>query len=253
MATRGDTIVVAAGTYTITAALAPKAFTTFRAAVVNPQFPTVSIRGNIVNLMTIDVSGVRIVGFEFRNTGVLVLHQIKVADTTAVNGLTFEDCVFHGADTGASNGAAAFAIKDATNATTGLVIRRCLFRDLGKTQIDVGVLGIPYAKIEDNTFAIDTNNGIGINLADTTAFATGKGFNIRQNDFIGFDSSGTETGISIGAATEDATAAGIIRNNFFAYLGKGSQAVRPNRIPMSVINNYAGDTGTGGTLVDAGD
>lgn len=256
VATRGDTVIIAPGTYTITSVLAPKAQMTFRAAVVNPQFPTVSVRGNIANLMTVDVDGVRVIGLEFRATGTTVRNLVHVADTTAVNGLTFEDCVFHGNDQSGGavslNGVCGLNVKDGTNATNGLVVRRCLFRDLGKTCLNVGVLGIPYAKIEDNLFAIDTNNGLGISLADTTAFATGKGYVIRNNDFTGFDSSATETGISIGAATEDATGAGIIRTNYFAYLGKGSSAVGINRIPMALVNNYAGDTGTGGTLVDAG-
>src|SRR3990167_5739875 len=98
VATRGDTIIVAPGTYTITAVLAPKAMTTIRAAVVNPQFPTVSIRGNIANLITVDVSGTRWIGLEFRATGSTVRNLVHIADTTAVEGLTFEDCTFNGND-----------------------------------------------------------------------------------------------------------------------------------------------------------
>lgn len=260
VASRGDTVVIRPGTYTITAVLAPKAMMTFRAAVVNPQFPTVSVRGNLANLMTVDVDGVRVIGLEFRATGGVNRNLVHVSDTTAVNGLTFEDCVFHGADQGGGavrgmNGVCGLNVKDGTNATTGLVVRRCVFRDLGKTQINIGVLGAPYAKIENNLFAIDTDTGIGIHLADTTAFGTGKGFVIRENDFTGFDSSATETGINIGAATEDATAGGMIRTNYFAYLGVSGGAttpISPNRIPRALVNNYFGDTGTGGTLSDAG-
>src|SRR3990167_4300406 len=152
VATRGDTVIIAPGTYTITAALAPKAMMTFRAAVVNPQFPTVSVRGNIANLVTVDVSGTRWIGLEFRATGTTNRNLVHVADTAAVNGLTFEDCVFHGADQNNNAnypslaGVCGINVKDGTNATTGLVVRRCLFRDLGKTQLNVGVLGIPYAK-----------------------------------------------------------------------------------------------------------
>src|SRR3990167_7401229 len=50
VANRGDTVVIYPGTYTITSVLAPKAFMTFRAAIVVPQTPSVSIRGNIANL-----------------------------------------------------------------------------------------------------------------------------------------------------------------------------------------------------------
>ena len=182
VATRGDTVVIAPGTYTITSALAPKAFMTFRAAVVNPQAPSVSIRGNITDLMTVDVNGCRFVGIEFRATGAstgaaLNRELVKLADTTAITGgVTFEDCVFHGADaTGPTqNGVGGVWLADATNAVTGLVIRRCIFRDLGKTPLWTGVQGLPYAKIEDNAFIIDTPSGLGMNIADTTAFGTGK-------------------------------------------------------------------------------
>lgn len=259
VADRGDTVIIRPGTYTITSALSPKARMTFRAAVVNPQNPTVSVRGNIANLVTVDVDDTRWIGVEFRATGSTVRNLVHVADTTAVNGLTFEDCVFHGADQSAGatlygiNGVCGLNVKDGSNATNGLVVRRCVFRDLGKTQINVGALGIPYAKIEDNLFAIDTNGGIGIRLTDTTANGTGKGFIIRNNDFTGFDSSATETGISIGAGTEDGSAIGMIRNNFFAYVGHANaHPITQNSMPKSLVNNYFGDTGTGGTLVDAG-
>src|SRR3990167_2821429 len=55
VATRGDSVVIYPGTYTITSALSPKAGMTFRAAVVNPNFPSVSISGNLTNFVTLDV------------------------------------------------------------------------------------------------------------------------------------------------------------------------------------------------------
>src|SRR3990167_5265460 len=97
VATRGDSVVIAPGTYTITSALVPKAFMTFRAAVVNPQAPSVSIRGDVANLLTVDVDGCRFVGLEFRATGASVTDMISLAATTAITGgVTFEDCVFNG-------------------------------------------------------------------------------------------------------------------------------------------------------------
>lgn len=256
VASRGDTVIIRPGTYTITSALAPKATMTFRAAVVDPKFPSVSIRGNIANLVTVDVDNVRFIGVEFRATGSTVRRLVHVADTTAVNGLTFEYCVFNGNDQGGgapnANGVCGLNIVDGTNATTGLTVRKCLFRDLGKTLINIGALGIPYAIIEDNVFTIDTNGGIGINLTNTAANATGKGFIIRNNDFTGFDSNASETGINIGG-TEDSSAIGMIRNNYFAYVGSGqTMPITQDRMVKSLVNNYVGDTGTGGTLVDAG-
>lgn len=251
VATRGDTVVIAPGTYTITSALAPKAFMTFMAAVVNPQAPSVSIRGNLATLVNVDVNGCRFIGIEFRATGTTNRDLVRLADTTAITGgVTFEDCVFHGADIaqGASvNGVAGLWAGDPTNAVTGLVVRRCLFRDLGKTQLEIGAGGAPYAKIEDNLFAIDTNLGWGINIEDSTAFGTAKGYVIRNNEFIGPDSTtASQVGIRL-VGTINATAAGMIRTNYFAYCVPA--AITQGVSSSSIINNYAGN-GAGGILVD---
>src|SRR3990167_2164609 len=250
VATRGDTVVIAPGTYTITSALAPKAFMTFRAAVVNPQSPSVSIRGNIANLLTVDVNGCRFVGIEFRPTGTTARDLVSLAATTAITGgVTFEDCIWNGNDQNtAVNGVSGLRV-GFTNATTGLVVRRCTFRDLGKTPMEVGASGMPYAKIEDNSFIIDTPAGFGIRLEDTAAFGTGKGFTIRNNEFLGQAStSGDFVGISI-VGTEDTTAAGIIRTNYFAYCA--AAAITIDKISDSTINNYVGNDACG-LLVDSG-
>ena len=254
VATRGDTVIIYPGTYTITSALAPKAFMTFRAAVVNPQAPSVSIRGDIANLMTVDVNGCRFIGLEFRATGASTgaasnRDLIALATTTAITGgVTFEDCVFNGNDaTGPVQNGVAGIRSGATNAVTGLVVRRCLFRDLGKTQLEIGVAGAPYAKIEDNTFAIDTNLGWGISIGDTTAFGTGKGWTIRNNEFIGPDATTTsQVGIRL-VGTENTTGAGIIRNNFFAFCAV--VAITQDILPSSVMENWVG-SGEGGIKID---
>lgn len=247
--TRGDSVVIYPGTYTITSALVPKAGMTFRAAIVNPHYPSVSIRGNIANLVTVDVDYTRWIGFEFRATGSTARDLIALAGTTAVNGVTFEDCVFNGDDkTGdTSNGVCGIQATDATTAPTGLVVRRCLFRDLGKTAIDVGVLGIPYAKIEDNTFALDTTAGIGISLRDTGAVGTGKAFVIRNNEFIGPSATtSTTVGIVIGG-TLNTTAIGIIRNNYFSYCA--TSPITQDKTPDAIVENYLA-ANNGGTLAD---
>ena len=250
VATRGDTVVIAPGTYTITAALAPKAFMTFRAAVVNPFTPSVSVRGNIANLATVDVNGVRFIGIEFRATGSTARDLVKLADTTAITGgVVFEDCAFHGGDqtTPDNNGVAGIHAADGTNAVTGLVVRRCMFRDLGKTPLEIGVQGMPYARIEDNAFMIDTPAGFGIRMDDTAAYATGKGFVIRNNEFLGPSvTTSTVVGISI-VGTLNTTAAGMIRNNYFAFCATG--AITADKLSQSSIENYRGE-GNGGALVD---
>ena len=249
VATRGDTVVIYPGTYTITTALSPKAYMTFRAAIVNPQAPSVSIRSNLRNPVTVDVDGVRFIGIEFRATGTTSARLVTLANTTAITGgVTFEDCVLHGADqsggaVAGQNGVCGIWAASGTNAVTGLVVRRCLFRDLGKTGIDIGVIGAPYAKIEDNEFAIDTNLGWGISLGDTAAFGTGKGYVIRNNEFLGPDATTTsQVGIRM-AGTVNATAAGIIRSNYFAYTLDA--AITQDIMPSSIVENYvAGNDGS---------
>ena len=226
---------------------------TFRAAVVNPQAPTVSIRGNVAQLLTLEVDGCRFIGLEFRASGTTARQLVRIGHTVGVIGGTFEDCTFHGADTetGSNYGGICGVKISGLFSNVGLVIRRCVFRDLGGTPLGIGVLGAPYGKIEDNLFAIDTDAGTGIRMLDTAAVATGKGLIVRNNDFTGFNTTGDEVGITMTAGTEDQFAGIMIRNNFFALLG--AAAITANVQTRALVNNYRGDTGTGGTLVDAGD
>lgn len=242
----GDHIVIAPGTYTITSALVPKARNVFRAAVVTPRVPSVIITGNIADLIQLDVDGVVFYGIEIKASGNTADNLVDIADTTAVSGVVFDSCTFNGDD---KTSVDAINAADATNAVTGLVVRNCLFRDLTGTPIDIGVQGMPYGYIGYNHFAIDVNSGTGINLADTSAFATGKGYVIEHNVFTGFDATADEVGITI-AGTEDTTGAGIIRNNYFAYMA--AAAITIDKLSKSEVNNYYGDAATGGTLVDPG-
>lgn len=241
-----DNIVIGPGTYTITSALAPKARQYFRAAIVNGRYPTVVITGNIADLVQIDVVGTRWYGIEILASGNTADNLVDIADTAAAQGTTFVSCVFNGADKTSVVGVQA---DDGTYSCEGLTIMNCLFRDLTGTGLDIGVVGMPYALIEGNQFAIDANSATGIALADTSAFATGKGYVIQHNVFTGLDATADEVGITIGG-TENTTGAGIIRNNYFAYIA--AAAITIDKLSYSEVNNYVGDVGTGGTLVDPG-
>lgn len=245
----GDNIMIAPGTYTITASFAPKARQFFRAAIINPRYPTVSITTTSAltgDMVTIDVSGTVWYGIEFLAGHANLATLVDIADGAAVNGCWFHSCVFNGADKTSVVGIQA---DDATFALEGLTVENCLFRDLTGTHIDIGALGFAYSLIRNNLFAIDINSGTAIALADTTAFATGKGYAIIQNDFTGFDATADEVGITI-AGTENTTGAGIIRNNFFSYLA--AAAITIDKLSLSEVNNYYGDAATGGVLVDPG-
>jgi hypothetical protein len=243
----GDHIIIAPGTYTITSALVPKSRSVLRAAVIRPRVPTVTITGNIADLIQIDVDGVVLWGLEVKASGATADNLVDVADIADVNGVTFDSCVFNGAD---QTSVVGIQLDDATFVPTGLVVVNCLFRDLTGTMIDVGVLGMPYAVIQNNTFAHDVNSGKGIALADTTAFVTGKGYVIADNLFLPFDATGDEVGISI-AGTEDTTGAGIIARNLFSY-GAAATSITQDKLSKSEVINYTGDAATGGTLVDPG-
>lgn len=243
---RGDTIVIAPGTYTLTTALVPKAGNIFKAAVINHRAPSVIIAGNIADVVQVDVSHVKFIGIEFRAFGAFADNLVDVADAASVAGLEFYFCVFNGADQTSVVGIRAV---DGTFVTTSLVVKWCLFRDLTGTCINIGALGMAYSEIQYNQFAIDVNSGTGIALADTTAFATGKGYVISDNLFTGFDATADEVGITI-AGTENTTGAGIIARNMFAYMAAASVTI--DKLSLSEVQNYYGDAATGGTLVDPG-
>jgi len=242
---RGDTIFIAPGTYT-EAVLNPKSFTIFRGAIPTYRRPTVKITSNIANMVTVDVDGVQFHDIEFLAAGATTDNLINVGTVAAVDGLVFTRCVFNGADQTSVVGILATS---ASKALTRLTVTDCLFRDLTGTHISIGVLGFAYSYIAYNQFAIDIDSGTAINLADTSAFATGKGYVIEHNDFTGFDSTGDEVGITI-AGTENTTGAGIIRNNYFAFIA--ASAITIDKLSKSEVNNYVGDAATGGTLVDPG-
>lgn len=243
---RGDTIVIAPGTYTLTAALAPKAGNVFKAAVINHRAPSVIIASAIASTVTVDVANVKFIGIEFKATAAACTQLVMVADTASVAGLEFYFCTFNGADQTTVIGINAV---DATFILTSMVVKFCLFRDLTGTSINIGAKGMAYSEIQYNQFAIDVDSGVAIALADTTAFATGKGYVIADNLFTGFDATANEVGITI-AGTENTTGAGIIARNMFAYMA--AAAVTIDKLSLSEVQNYYGDAATGGTLVDPG-
>ncbi len=239
----GDTIIIAPGTYTITAALVPKANQTFLAGKVFPRKPSVIITGNIADLIQVDVAGVAFFGIEFKASGATADNLVDVADAAAVDGLYFNSCVFNGADQTSVVGIKA---ADATFAVTNMVVENCLFRDLTGTMIQIGVLGMAYSLIRNNHFALDVNSGVCISLADTTTFAIGKAYAIVDNIVTGFDATADEVFISI-AGTEDTTGAGIIAGNKLAFVA--AVAITQDKLEKALVENYVGSA-NGGALVD---
>ena len=248
----GDTIVIAPGTYTQTAAeepLTPLKNQHWVAAVPGRGGrPTVIITGTAEAVVVdLAVDGVFFEGIHFQADDNAVTELVRIGEGAAVTGGGFIDCMFDGNAKTTVNG---LSIDHASQAWTGGVVRGCRFVncDVG---IDVGVSGIPECVIEDNIFDMQDAGGgdVGIALADTTAAATGYGFWIRYNLFIGPPDAGKDAvGITV-AGTEDTTGFGGISDNIFSYTG--TSPVTIDKIGFSTVRNVYGDA-TGGLQVDVG-
>lgn len=264
----GDTIHLSPGTHSVdvsVAALTPKADMQFVAAVQplggKPSTIITHDADDGAVLCTVDVDGVGFHGIEFLMVAgaTTAVDLFDVAQTTAVNGLAFKDCWFNlNSVDHATAIVRAIALDDATNATTGLVIKNCRFLggDATTTEAEyivTGVGGIREALIEDNVFLLESVDGdaLGINLGDAAA-ASGVNYGvvIRNNDFIGaLDGAADTVGIKFGAQSE-LEMIFIIRTNYFAYCT--AQCITFDKMPEGIIENYYGDNDTGGTKVDPG-
>jgi hypothetical protein len=263
----GDNVVLGPGTHSVdvsTSTLVPLADMQFIAAIPPmggmPSTVITADADDAANLVTVDVDGTGWHGIKFLLVAgaTTAVDLFDVAQTTAVNGLVFTDCWF---DLNSVDHATAIvraiALDDATNATTGLVIRNCRFLggDATTTEseyIVTGVGGFPDALIEDNVFLMqsDDADAVGINVGDAAAVDKNYGTVIRNNDFIGaMDGNADSVGIKFGAQTE-LEMVFMIRTNYFAYCT--AQCITFDKMPEGIIENYYGDNDTGGTKVDPG-
>ena len=107
---------------------------------------------------------------------------------------------------------------------------------------------MPYAKIENNTFAIHTIAGIGIFMDDTGGVNTGKGYVVRDNEFIGNNVTTVTTVGIVMVGTRNAVGFGLIRTNYFAYCADA--AITLDKLGYGAMRNFGGDT-AGGALIDS--
>lgn len=266
MAAAGDTVILSPGTHSVdvsTAALIPLADMQFVAAIPpiggKPSTIITHDADDGANLIAIDVDGVGFHGIEFLLVagGTTALTLFDLAQTTAVNGLVFNNCWFNLNSVDAS-GVTGLTIDDATNATTGMVMKNCRFigGDATTNQaiyISVGVGGIPDALIEDNVFVCESADAdcLALNFADPGAAGKSYAFVFRNNDIIGpKDGGGDGLPIKFAAAMTEDEIVCAIRTNYFA--GTAAVSVTQDKVNTSLVNNYAGDDATGGTLVDPG-
>lgn len=265
-ASAGDTVALGPGTHSVdvsASALVPKANLRFVSTVPSHGGrPTTIITGDAddgADLVTIDVDGVSFENVRFLLVagGTTALRLVDVAQTTAVSGLSFIGCEFDLNDVDAS-GVTSINIDDATNATTGLLIKGCRFRGATATtaqaiHIDVGVGGIPSALIEGNIFECGSDDGdaLAVNFGDPGAGDKSYGWTFRDNDVIGpMDYGNDGAPVVFAGAMTEGQIIGIVRGNHFSCCS--ATPITQDKANNSLINNYVGDAATGGTLVDPG-
>jgi len=262
-----DSLLFAPGTYPVDvgdASVKPLAFQQWQSALptIPGGMPSVIIVAdaddNVATPVAVDVDGVIFDGIEFKLVagGTNALYCIEAAQTTAVRGLTFINCLIN------LNGVDALVIgmkfDDASNAITGLAMRGCRLGGATATAsvpslMSIGVEGIPGCDIQDNVFENDDADGAGNALlfADPGAAAKSYGMKIANNDFIGpSDGGGAGVPITFNSSMTEDEIVGIIRTNYFSNVT--TVPITIDKINNSVIRNYGGDDATGGTLVDPG-
>lgn len=262
----GDTVVLAPGTYPVdvsAGSIAPKANQTWVAA--QPSFggaPSVIIVADAddhVNTpVAVDVNGVVFKDIEFKLVagGTTALYILEAAQTTAVRGLVFEDCWFNMNSVDAA-GVLGLRFNDATNAVTGLVMRRCRFVGGDATAqqssyITIGIGGLPGALIENCIFEMDSPDGdsYALDFLDPGAAAKSYGITVRNCDFIGpSDGGGDGVAIFFAAAMTEDEIVGMVRTNWFSNC---TASITVDKINNSIIRNYEGDNATGGSIVNPG-
>jgi hypothetical protein len=260
-----DTIVLGPGTHSVdvsAAALIPLADMQFIAAIPprggKPSTIITHDADDGADLVTIDVDGVGFHGIEFLMVagGTTAIRTVSVSQTTAVNGLVFEDCWFNQNSVDAAS-CESIAVDDATNATTGMVLKNCRFIGGDATTnvgvyIRVGAPGIPTALIEDCVFECNSADGDmkAFLFADPAASGKSYGMTIRNCDFIGpADGGGDAVPIEFNASMTEDEIVGIIRTNYFSNC---TASITIDKVNNSIVWNYEGDNATGGTIVNPG-
>ena len=187
--------------------------------------------------------------------GTNALFILDAAQTTAVRGLVFEDCWINMNAVDAA-GCMGLRFHDATNAITGLVMRRCRFVGGSASTnqcsyMQIGVGGCPSALFEDCIFEMEGSDGDahGVHFLDPTTAKASYGVTVRNCDFIGpKDGGGDGIGIFIAGGTEDEIV-GSFRTNYFSNC---TAAITFDKINNSIVRNYEGDDATGGSIVNPG-
>jgi hypothetical protein len=261
----GDTIVCGPGDHSVdvsAAALIPLADMQFVGAIPsNGGEPSTIISvdaddGN--DMITIDVDGVGFKDIMFQHfaSAGTAIRLIDVSATTAINGLSFKDCWFDMNDADVAGGTA-LNCDHATNIVNGLVLNNCRFTRGSATStvnlyVDIGVGGLANSLIEHCVFGCESTDDdyAAISFADPAGSGKSYGTVIRYNSFIG----PTDGAVTLVPILTPAGSSGEYpmqwHSNYFSYCTVNPIAV--DQMDEALVNNYVGDLGAGGTLVDAG-
>ena len=211
------------------------------------------------DMITIDVDGVYfkdIMFQHFLNAGTAV-RLFDIAQTTAVNGLVFIDCWFdmNSADV---SGGTALNVDDATNLTTGMVLKNCRFTggdattNANNQYIDIGVRGLVQCLLERCVFGCEGTDDdyVAIRFADPSTTGRGYGLVINECFFIG-PTDGAVTMTFIVVTGGDSGEFPFLITNCRASYSTALWATQ-DKLDEALIENYRGDLTAGGTKLIPG-
>ena len=237
VASRGDTICLMPGTYTLTTALA---FTKIgvRLVALKPYASTITGDGVITNLMAIDGNDIEVAGIRFLGVAAAVV-LLDIGNTSVVRNAHIHHCKFIGLETVASVEGILNGENIAGNDVDNTIIEDCWFEGLSEACITTFGGG---AQIRNNVFNLDdTAAATGLAVGDQgAAFAAVKALEINNCAFIGQTNASTLLAITFRGA-EANTQMWSARNCSFASCAAPTADIHPEGAAGA---NYVGTATT---------
>ena len=243
VASRGDTICLMPGTFTLTAALA---FTKIgvRLVALRPWASIITGDGVITNLLAIDGNDIEVAGIRFLGVAAAVV-LVDVANTSVVRGFHFHHNKVIGLETVASVEGILNGENIAGNNNDESLIEDNYFEGLSQACITTFGSG---AVIRRNIFNLDdTASATGVTVGDQgAAFAAVKGCYIYENKFNGQTDASALLAITV-AGSEANTQMVYADRNGYANCAAPTQ----DRHPEGWLANYLGAAGGIAAIADA--
>lgn len=243
VASRGDTICLMPGTYTMTAAQALTR-AACRLVALKPYSATITGDGVITTLLTVDVNDIEFAGL--RLLGVAALTRLlDLANTTAIRNFHMHHCKVIGLETVAGVTGIQNGENSAGNDAAHTIIEWCDFEGLSAQPIHTFGGG---AAIRHNNINLDdTAAATGVRVGDMgAAFGTRKACFIYDNQFTGQTDASALLAITV-AGTEANTQMVYAARNGYANCAAPTQ----DRHPEGWLDNYLGAAGGIAAIADA--